>query len=110
MCCIDDPNALAKDACEAGLLSQEMMTMLVNNSDMNREAKTKSMLLHIWGVVSLKPHLSSSLLGVLRRQPNVKNLLMILQISGELNYRVSSMRKVIVLNVNLGQHSCPWGL
>ena len=85
MCCVDDPNALAKDACEAGLLSQEMMKMLTSNADMNGEAKTRSMLENIWGVVSLKPRLSRNLLAVLQKQPNVKNLLIALQLFGELN-------------------------
>ena len=83
MCCVDDPDALAKDACEAGLLSREMMAMLTGNSSMNGEAKTRSMLENVLGVVSLRPHLSRNLLAVLRKQPNVKNLLIVLQIPGE---------------------------
>ena len=91
VCCVDDPNTLAKDACEAGLLSQEMMAMLTSNSDMNNKAKTRSILNCILGEVSHKPHLSRNLLVVLRNQPDVKNLLIALQVSGELNTRVSIM-------------------
>ena len=83
VCCVDDPDALAKDAREAGLLSQEMMAMLTGNSSMNGEAKARSMLENMLGVVSLKPHLSRNLLTVLRKQPKVKNLLIALQIRGE---------------------------
>ena len=83
VCCVDDPNALAKDACEAGLLSQEMMAILTSNSSMNSEDKTRNTLKHMVGVVSLQPHLSRNLLAVLRNQPNVKNLLIALKVPGE---------------------------
>ena len=83
VCCVDDPNALAKDAYEAGLLSREMMAILTSNSSMKIEAKTRSILENLVGVVSLKPHLSRNLLAVLRNQPNVKNLLIVLQVPGE---------------------------
>ena len=83
ICCVDDPNTLAKDACEAGLLSQEMMAMLTGNFSMNGEAKTRSMLEYMVGVVSLRPHHSRNLLAVLQKQPNVKNLLIALQIPDE---------------------------
>ena len=98
VCCVDDPDALAREACEAGLLSPEMMTMLTSNTDIDNRAKTRNMLQYIMGVVSLQPHLYNSLLAVLRNQPDVNNLLLILQAAGML--RNVTVRRV-ALNASL---------
>lgn len=85
VCCVDNPDALAREACEAGLMSPEMMTMLMSNTNIDNRAKTRNMLQYIMGVVSLQPHLYNSLLAVLRNQPDVNNLLIILQGAGMLS-------------------------
>lgn len=84
VCCVGDPDAMARDACGEGLMSPESMNLLTSNSDIPKKTKTKSILHHVMGEVSLKPYLSHSLLTVLRRQPDLNNLLIILQIAGML--------------------------
>ena len=102
VCCVDDPNTLAKDACGADLLSQEMMAMLTSNSNINSKAKTRDILNCILGVVSRKPHLSRNLLVVLQNQPDVKYLLIALQLSGELTLE-PQLSLVDVTSVTEGQ-------
>ena len=85
-CCVEDPRVLASDAREAGLLSQEMASMLENSSDCDIKAKREIILQHIVGAVTINPSLFHRMISVLINQPNVKNLLTILQISGELVY------------------------
>ena len=71
---------------------------LYSDSNMNSKAKTRDILNCILGVVSRKPHLSRNLLVVLRNQPDVKNLLIALQLFGELNTRAS----IIISGCDLG--------
>ena len=69
-----DPNALAREACRAGLILPQVMGLLTNDPTVTDQTKVMTILNYAVDVVSRQPYMSQSLLTVLQSQPELSSL------------------------------------
>ena len=90
---IQDPDALAEEACKAGLIPLHVKEMLINTPFPDGDSKVMTILLTIEGRIKDNPQLfRTHLMSVLRKQPGLDGVVSTLQASyGEsLNYMYMS--------------------
>lgn len=79
--CVEDLDTVVQDIHDTGLLSQQMVAMVVNDPKIDDRTKIKNLLHCAMGLVTSQTHLLEKFLHILRNQPNANNLLLIIQAS-----------------------------
>lgn len=100
--CIDEPDTLVNEACEAGIVTQPVATMLSSNAArMDNKLKSRTILEHVIGVLYMKPELRRPFLAVLQNQPDMKSLLYFIHAASTSEWECSTIIHVTISVVML---------